>query len=174
MSADPEQAMTRLNQWAEGFTVKAEKYEAVARQTDELRLSATSTAGAVKVTVRADGSVTDLEFAPKARTIPLPELAEMILGTMRRAQAGIAARVGEVMTEQLGDEDPQTRELMLTNLRERFPDPAAEETDEEAPAPEARGPFSAPPTGNTPQPPARGQESADGPSDDPDGENSPW
>ncbi|QFU91643.1 Nucleoid-associated protein YbaB [Amycolatopsis sp. YIM 10] len=133
MSGDPGEALARLNEWAGGFAAKAEKYEAVARQTEELRLSATSASGAVRVTVRADGSVTDLEFTPKARTIPLPELASLILATMREAQSGIATRVGEVMAGQLGDDDPQTRELMLAELRGRFPAPDEEPDDHEPP-----------------------------------------
>jgi DNA-binding protein YbaB len=131
MSGSPDDALARLDQWAAGFTAKAEKYESVARQTGELRLSATSVSGLVRVTVRADGSVTDLEFGPKAHTVPMPELAAMILDTMRKAQAGIAGRVGDVLAAELGDDDRQTRELMLADLRGRFPDP---ETDTEDPA----------------------------------------
>ncbi|MEU4247102.1 YbaB/EbfC family nucleoid-associated protein [Amycolatopsis sp. NPDC026612] len=134
MNGSPDEARARLDQWAAGLTAKAEKYESVARQTGELRLSASSVSNFVRVTVRADGSVTDLEFGPKARSVPMPELAELILGTMRRAQAGIAGRVGEVLTTELGDADPQTRELMLAELRDRFPDP-----DDEPPPPPDSG-----------------------------------
>jgi YbaB/EbfC DNA-binding family len=126
MSGNPDEARARLDQWAAGLSEKAEKYESVARRTGDLRLSATSVSDFVRVTVRADGSVTDLEFGPKARTVPMPELAALILGTMRRAQAGIAGRVGEVLAAELGDEDPRTRELMLADLRGRFPDPGDE------------------------------------------------
>ena len=134
MSGSPDEARARLDQWAAGFTAKAEKYESVARRTGDLRLSATSASDFVRVTVRADGSVTDLEFGPKAHTVPMPELAALILGTMRQAQAGIAGRVGEVLAAELGDEDPQTRELMLADLRGRFPGP-----DDEPPEPESGG-----------------------------------
>ncbi|WP_206788936.1 YbaB/EbfC family nucleoid-associated protein [Amycolatopsis sp. MtRt-6] len=130
MNGSPDEAKARLDQWAEGLSAKAAKYESVARQTESLRLSATSVSNFVKVTVRADGSVTDLEFGPKARTVPMPELATLILDTMRRAQAGIAGRVGDVLAAELGDEDPQTRELMLAELRGRFPDPDEEPDDE--------------------------------------------
>jgi hypothetical protein len=134
MSGSPDEARANLDQWAAGLTAKAEKYESVARRTGDLRLSATSVSDFVRVTVRADGSVTDLEFGPKARTVPMPELAALILGTMRQAQAGIAGRVGEVLAAELGDDDPQTRELMLADLRGRFPDPG-----DEPPAPDPGG-----------------------------------
>jgi hypothetical protein len=131
MSGSPDDALARLDQWAAGFTAKAEKYDSVARRTGELRLSATSVSGFVRVTVRADGSVTDLEFGPKAHTVPMPELAAMILDTMRKAQAGIAGRVGDVLAAELGDDDRQTRELMLADLRGRFPDPENDTADAE-------------------------------------------
>jgi len=133
-NGSPDEAKARLDQWAAGLNAKAAKYESVARQTGDLRLSATSVSNFVRVTVRADGSVTDLEFGPKARTVPMPELATLILDTMRRAQAGIAGRVGEVLAAELGDDDPRTRELMLAELRGRFPDP-----DDEPPEPESGG-----------------------------------
>ncbi|OXM59822.1 YbaB/EbfC family nucleoid-associated protein [Amycolatopsis vastitatis] len=132
MSGSPDEARAHLDQWAAGLSAKAEKYESVARRTGDLRLSATSVSDFVRVTVRADGSVTDLEFGPKARTVPMPELAALILGTMRRAQAGIAGRVGEVLAAELGDDDPQTRELMLADLRGRFPDPGDEPPEPES------------------------------------------
>ena len=47
----------------------------------------------------------------------------MVLETMRRAQAGITERVAEVMTENLGEEDQETRGVLLDSLRGRFPDP---------------------------------------------------
>jgi len=134
MNGSPDEAKAKLDQWAAGLSAKAAKYESVARQTEDLRLSATSVSNFVRVTVRADGSVTDLEFGPKARTVPMPELATLILDTMRRAQAGIAGRVGDVLAAELGDDDPETRELMLTELRGRFPDPGE---DGEPPAPES-------------------------------------
>jgi hypothetical protein len=136
MNGSPDEAKARLDQWAAGLSAKAAKYESVARQTDALRLSASSVSNFVKVTVRADGSVTDLEFGPKARTVPMPELATLILDTMHRAQAGIAGRVGDVLAAELGDDDPETRELMLAELRGRFPDP----DDDEAPASESGEP----------------------------------
>lgn len=60
----------------------------------------------------------------------MEELSAQILGTIRKAQGDIASRVGEVMSEQLGDEDRQTRSLMLDNLRDRFPEEPDEPEDE--------------------------------------------
>jgi DNA-binding protein YbaB len=165
---DPDEAQRRIDQWAQGFAAKAQRYQSAQERTERLRLTATSGDGAVRVTVGADGGVTDLVFSNKARSFPLEELSAQILSTMRRAQAGIASRVSEVMTEQLGDEDPQTRSLLLDNLRTRFPDPDAD-PDEELPSAPDPAPDTAtpPPGGQSPGP--RRPEAPE--SDD---DNSPW
>ncbi|RZQ61924.1 YbaB/EbfC family nucleoid-associated protein [Amycolatopsis suaedae] len=171
INADPEQALARIDEWANAAAVKAEKYQEVARRTEEMRLTATSPRGEVKATVRSDGSLTDLEFSSRARNIPLPELSALILRTMRQAQAGIAGQVNEVLTEQLGDQDPQTKAMMVDELRSRFPDP---EADEEPPTAEASPPPppAAPP--GQPQPPRPARRRDDDTPEGQDGENSPW
>ncbi|MCI2415795.1 YbaB/EbfC family nucleoid-associated protein [Saccharopolyspora sp. K220] len=164
---DPDEAQRRIEQWAQGFAEKAQRYQAVQQQTEQLRLTATSPDGRVKVTVRADGSVSDLEFTEKIRSMPLQELSAQILSTMQQAQANIATRVGDVLAEQLGDEDLQTRSVVLDNLRERFPEPpeesepepgsgkwdfaADDETPEQPTPPAPTPPPAAPPTAPGPQ-----------------------
>lgn len=179
---DPDEAQRQIDQWAQGFAAKAERYQAARAETEQLRLSATSPGGAVKVTVGADGGVTALEFTNKVRSIPLEELSAQILSTMRRAQAGIATQVSEVMTEKLGDEDQETRSLLLDNLRTRFPEQDDEEAladDEPFAAPEAGPPPTTPPPATPPPPAARPPQAPPrpprrpgGPADD--DENSPW
>lgn len=162
---DPEAVQRRIQEWAQGFEAKAQRYRAAQERTEQLRLSAASSDGSVRVTVRADGTVSDLQFTEKIRSMPLTELSAQILATMRSAQSGIADRVSEVMTEQLGDEDQQTRSVMLDNLRQRFPeqeDVVAEEpssgawdyTDDDEQA--ARG-SAAPPPQAPPVPPPSAQ-----------------
>lgn len=149
LGSDPDEAERRIEQWAQGFAEKAQRYQAVREQTEQIRLTATGPDGRVKVTVRADGSVTDVQFTEKIRSMPLQELSAQIMDTMRKAQSDIAAKVGEVMTEQLGDEDQQTRSMMLDNLRERFP----EEPDEPEPETPDSGKWAPPEDDETPKPP---------------------
>jgi DNA-binding protein YbaB len=130
---DPEQAIANIDAWAQGLAEKATRYQAAHERTEEIRLTAATSDGSVRVTVRADGSVTGLELAGSARTMPLEELSAQILATMRRAQAKIADQVATVLTEEIGAEDPQTRTAMVSELRSRFPDP---DVDEDEPAPE--------------------------------------
>ncbi len=162
---DPDEAERRIEQWAQGLEDKAQRYAAAQERTEQLRLTASSSDGAVKVTVGADGGVTAIDFGTKARTYPLEELSRQILGTMHQAQAGIAGRVAEVMQESLGDEDQETRELMLGTLRSRFP----EIEEEEPPAPPAPPASS----GDAPPPPPQAprEKRHEAPDDE---ENSPW
>jgi DNA-binding protein YbaB len=117
---NPDEAIRKVNDWAAGFARKAERYATVQERTEQLSLSATSPDGTVRVTVGADGVVSDLAFSNRIRTTAPEELARMVLATMRQAQAGITQRVAEVMDEVLGDEDRETRSAMLGALSARF------------------------------------------------------
>jgi DNA-binding protein YbaB len=171
---DPDEAIRRMDDWAAGFAAKAQRYQAAQEETERLRLTATSSDGAVSVTVGADGTVTDLTFSNKVKSFPLDELSRAILTTMRRAQSGIAEKVAGVMSEQLGDEDRETRTLLLDNLRGRFPDP--DEPDEQPPAdlppapPSPSGGATTPPASSGPATPPRRRNAGDPDEQD----NNPW
>jgi DNA-binding protein YbaB len=168
---DPDEAIRRMDDWAAGFAAKAERYQAAQEQTERLRLTASSGDGAVSVTVGADGTVTDLTFSNKIKSFPLDELSRTILTTMRRAQSGIAERVAGVMSEELGDEDRETRTLLLDNLRGRFPDP--DEPDDPVPADPPPAPPQPPPAAGAGTPPASPPRRA-GATDPDEQDNNPW
>ena len=170
---DPDEAIRRMDDWAAGFAVKAQKYQAAQEQTERLRLTASSPDGAVSVTVGADGTVTDLTFSNKVKSFPLEELSRQILTTMRRAQSGIADRVAGVMAEQLGDEDRDTRSALLDSLRGRFPeqdDPGAAPPAPPVPPPPPVPPTPPTPAGGAAQPPRPRHTAVDPDEED----NNPW
>ncbi|MFI5613056.1 YbaB/EbfC family nucleoid-associated protein [Amycolatopsis sp. NPDC051903] len=179
---DPDEAIRRMDEWAAGFARKAERYAAAQQETERLRLTASSPDGTVRVTVGADGVVSDLVFGSKTRTMPPEELARMVLTTMRRAQSGITERVAEVMTENLGDEDQETRTALLSNLSSRFPDPdEPEDGPGEEPAPPvppappapSGGAATPPPSGGA-TPPATPPTRRVGGVDPDEQDNNPW
>ncbi|GAA1026596.1 MULTISPECIES: YbaB/EbfC family nucleoid-associated protein [Amycolatopsis] len=183
---DPDDAIRRMDEWAAGFARKAERYAAAQQETEQLRLTATSPDGTVKVTVGADGVVSDLVFSSRTRTIPPEELSRMVLETMRKAQSGITDRVAEVMGRSLGDEDPDTRAVMLDSLRNRFPDPDPDPDEQQDSAQEQQEPpaKTPPPAGGAPRPPAT-PPAPGGPASPPQGrrpggidpdeqDNNPW
>src|SRR3954465_14074729 len=98
---DPDEAAASIDAWAQGLSAKADRYRSAQQRTEEIRLTSSTSDGSVRVTVRADGSVTDLQLAGRARTMPLDELSSQILATMRRAQAGIAEQVAMVLAEEV-------------------------------------------------------------------------
>jgi DNA-binding protein YbaB len=145
-AASPEDAVRNIDNWAQGLADKARRYREAQTDTEALRLSATSPDGGVRVTVGADGGVTDLHLDERVRAVRASELATTILETMRRAQSGIADRVSEVMADHLGaEEDLHTRATVLTQLRDRFPEQADE--------PEAPGERTFEPVEEDPAPP---------------------
>ena len=168
---DPDETIRRMDDWAAGFAAKAERYQAAQEQTERLRLTATSSDGAVSVTVGADGTVTDLTFSNKVKSFPLEELSRQILTTMRRAQSGIADRVAGVMAEQLGDEDRETRTALLDNLRGRFPDP---DDPDDPPAPAEPGPVPPSPAGGAAVPPSPAAPPRRRTAEHEDDDNNPW
>jgi DNA-binding protein YbaB len=165
-SRDPDEITRQLDQWAAGFAAKAERYRVAQEKTEQIRCDATSQDGSVRVTVRADGSVSDLAFSEKIRSMPLAELSSLILATMRRAQGDIANRVGAVMAEELGDEDPETRNATLANLRDRFPD-LSDDADDTMDDDEDDGPDPAAP----PPPPRQVRRARPAQDDDGDDED---
>lgn len=119
-NGDADGAEERMAEWSRALSDKADRYREAGKRTEELRLSAVSPDGAVQVVVKADGSLVDLQFGDRARTIPLEHLSVVVMETVRQAQATIADEVSDVMSRTLGDEDQQTRDMVLGNLRSRF------------------------------------------------------
>lgn len=119
---DPDEALERITSWAAGLSEKAERYSAAREDIERMRLSSTSADGTVKATVGSDGVLTDLEFGSRTRSIPPEELARLVLSTMRSAQSRITQQMGDVMSEHLGDEDPESRAVLLDAFGNRFPE----------------------------------------------------
>ncbi|WP_232519854.1 YbaB/EbfC family nucleoid-associated protein [Actinosynnema pretiosum] len=175
-----EDAEARIAAWAREAQAKAERYRQVGETAQELRLTATSRDGAVRVTVRPDGVVTDLVLGERSRALPPDGLSALVLDTMRRAQAGIADQVCEVVDAGLGDEAPETRSMLVEELRTRFPaveddepDPYEDEDDlSRAPRDDDEDvpprPAANPPGASPPLAPRPGRAQAD------DEGNEPW
>jgi DNA-binding protein YbaB len=117
----PEQAERWIDEWADSLARKAERYQSVQAQVEQVRLSATSQDGAVRVTVGANGVPTDLELSDRTRSMPTGELAALILTTMRRAQTGIADRVAQIMQDTVG-QDTGTIARVVDEYRRQFPE----------------------------------------------------
>jgi YbaB/EbfC DNA-binding family len=132
-------------------TENAQRYRDLSERVSRLSISETSRDGAVRVTVSANGLLTDLVLAETTR--PMTEVAAQVLDCVRRAQARIPDLLRQAMTESVGTTDPNTH-LLVADARRRFPEPPplAPEQQEWQPD-EIR--FSAPETAPAPLPPDR-------------------
>lgn len=116
-----------LERWAAGVAAKAERYQDMQRQVTGVTSTETSRDGVVTVTVDSGGAVTDLRITDQVRNLPGAEVAQLVLTTMRRAQSRITEQVADIMQTTVG-EDTQTVDAVVSNFRNRFPEPEPEQT----------------------------------------------
>ena len=119
-----------LERWAAGVTAKAERYQEMQRQVTGVTGSATSRDGVVTVVVDSGGAVTDIRFTDGIRNHTGDALSRLVSETMRTAQSRITDQVAEIMRTTVGD-DPATVEAVVSNYRQRFPEPEPEDRPRE-------------------------------------------
>lgn len=120
----------RLDRWAEAIAAKAERYTAMQQEVQATTASEQSADGSVSVTVDSGGAIVDLRFTDELKRLPTSRMAEVVLTTMRRAQARIADQVAEIVQTRVGD-DPETAAAMTETFRQRFPQPDPETATDE-------------------------------------------
>jgi hypothetical protein len=133
--------------WQEQIAQNAERYRELRQRLSQASLTETSRDGTVKVTVSADGLVTDLVLKERWHPPPLPELAAEIMDCLSRAQARIPDLVRQTMAEVVGTPDAGAH-LVLTDTRNKFPEPPPREPARDddlriEPEPEAEAPVPA-------------------------------
>lgn len=114
-----------LERWAAGVAAKAERYQDMQRQVTAVSATETSRDGVVSVTVDSAGAVTDLRITDQVRGMAGADVAQLVLTTMRRAQSRITGQVADIMQATVGD-DTQTVDAVVSNFRNRFPEPEPE------------------------------------------------
>lgn len=125
---------TRIDAMMAEARAKAERYRSMQSAVGGVSVTESSKDGLASVTVDSAGNVTDLKLSDKVREMSGAEVASAVLLTLRRAQARLPERLGEVMAATIG-EDQQTVETIVGNYREKFPEPEdPDEPSEEAEA----------------------------------------
>lgn len=118
--ADPSAAQEWVDNWSASLTDRAAKAQAMSDQVAQLSVSASSSDGAVEVTVAGSGIVTDLHLGELVRKWPAGQIAAAILTVMRQAQAKLAARVAEVAAQTIGADSDAGR-AVVASFAQRFP-----------------------------------------------------
>lgn len=130
-SADPAKTADELDKWAAGLEQKARQYTELRQRMDGASASESSSDGAVRVTVDANGVPTDIELSDRVRDLAPGRLSAEIMSCMRRAQARLRAQVEDIVAATVPADDEPARNI-VAEYRQRFPDPA-EEPDEPEP-----------------------------------------
>lgn len=118
---DPDQAQRRVSQWAQQFADRAERFQTMREQVEQISVTESSSDGAVRVTVDSTGAPTDLVLTDKIRSMAPPEVAAQVMACLRRAQGRLAGRVEAAMAATVGD-DEQVIDHVVAGYRARFPD----------------------------------------------------
>ncbi|MFD1147939.1 YbaB/EbfC family nucleoid-associated protein [Saccharothrix hoggarensis] len=86
-----------------------ERAEEAKARIAELTGSATSSDGAVSVSVSAGGALMSLSFGSKADDMPKERLAALVVSTAKRAQAQAVDRIATIMAPVIGDNSDAMR-----------------------------------------------------------------
>ena len=146
-------AAAQIDEWVAAAKAKAERYQAMQAATSQVSVSESSSDGMISVTVDSAGNVTDLRITDAVRESTGAKVSAAVLSTLRRAQARLPERLGEVMAETIGDDQP-TMDTIVGRYRAKFPEPEPEpEQPAEQHVRDIGGIADTPPEAPTPPPP---------------------
>jgi hypothetical protein len=121
ISSDPEKAAEDLEKWATGLEQRAARYTELQHRMDATSATESSSDGAVRVTVDANGVPTDLVLTERARGVEPTQLSAQILATMRRAQSRLRQQVLDLVRSTVPADDEPARNL-VAQYEQRFPE----------------------------------------------------
>ncbi|MEU0882672.1 YbaB/EbfC family nucleoid-associated protein [Lentzea sp. NPDC005914] len=121
-NGDPAQVERGVDEWVEGLRQRADRLQRLKTQVDRIQVTETSPNGAVTVTVDATGKPIDVRFGDRVGSVPPRELGPLVMGCIRTAQSRIAQQVREATTAAVGDDLPETRQMVVDSYREKFGD----------------------------------------------------
>jgi DNA-binding protein YbaB len=151
--------MRMIDNWEQDAAEKARRFEAMSERVERISITESVAGGAVSATVGHNGIPTDVTMTDGVRDMAPKEIAANVMAAIRRAQSRYPERLGEILADTVGTDDPAARHILAT-AEANFPAPEDRTTDalagepmrfsdvEEEPAP-AR-PVRRPPTGNAP------------------------
>lgn len=160
------EAIAGVDRMVADAKAKAQRYQAMRAALGQVSVTETAKDGLVTATVDAAGNITDLRITDRVRDMSGAQVAAAVLNTVRRAQAKLPERLGEVMAATIGD-DEQTRETIVGNYRAKFPEPEPEPGTSQPPTENVR-PIGRLPEEGPPAPPRPARRPPAGEGDDDD------
>jgi phenylpyruvate tautomerase PptA (4-oxalocrotonate tautomerase family) len=109
-----------IRSWSDSVSERAAAARELADRVARLTVEATDPDRTVTTTVNGSGGLVDLRLEPGAGRIPMDDLADRILRTMRRAQGRLAERVAEEAAQTVG-EDSESARAVVNSFAQRYP-----------------------------------------------------
>ncbi|RJQ77797.1 YbaB/EbfC family DNA-binding protein [Pseudonocardiaceae bacterium YIM PH 21723] len=130
-----------VDDWDRSAQRQLAGFQAMGEQVQQLSARGEAEQGAVVVTVGPNGIPTDVSMTAKVRQLSPEQIAAAVLTAMRAAQAEYSRRLGEIMAETVGPDDPVTRHV-VAEAQKTFPAPEPEAAPPPATEPEDPDDFS--------------------------------
>jgi DNA-binding protein YbaB len=157
-----------VDDWERNATEKAARFQEMASQVEQVSITESVADGAVRVTVGHNGLPTDIAMTEQVLRMTPDEIAANVMAGIRKAQSRYPERLGEILADTVGTEDPAAAHILLT-AEQNFP--PVEEEEEPPAATEPPGIGHVEDDDEAPPPPARpARPAGDGPDDGDDGD----
>ncbi|WP_341721263.1 YbaB/EbfC family nucleoid-associated protein [Micromonospora sp. FIMYZ51] len=128
LGRSPDEAQEWLHSWTAQVSTRAQAAAELSDRVAGLTATATGANGAVRVTVAASGALTDLSFDDRVQRMRGVDLADLVMTTIARAQAGLTAQVTAAVRDTVGT-DSEAGQAMVDSFARRFPEPPEEPTN---------------------------------------------
>ncbi|TDD89789.1 YbaB/EbfC family DNA-binding protein [Saccharopolyspora karakumensis] len=115
-----------VREWQDRAAQKAEKFNRLQQQVEQISVTESSRDGAIRVTVASTGMLQDLQLADNANNRPMPRLGAEIMRLVQQAQAKIPDQMQEAVEGTVGLADSAAQHV-LDQARKHFPEPPPEE-----------------------------------------------
>jgi DNA-binding protein YbaB len=132
--ADLSDVQRMVDDWERDAAQKAQRYQQMQQQVEQISITGAAAKGAVRVTVGANGIPTGVAMTDGVRKMSPDEIAAAVLKAMQQAQSRYPERIQEIVAATVGDDD--TSRHIVATAQANFPAPPDEE---EEPAREAPG-----------------------------------
>src|SRR5262245_31175864 len=114
MLDDLSAAHERIDQWSSAMTERVGRATELANRTGAMTGAAKDRDGLVEVTVDSIGAVSHLWLSERTRQQPAATTAQLILTTMRAAQAQLAQRITAETVAAYGPDSPATAAIVAS------------------------------------------------------------
>lgn len=158
-----------IDDWERNATQKAERFQEMARQVEQVSITESVADGAVRVTVGHNGLPTDIAMTDQVLRMTPDEIAANVMAGIRKAQSRYPERLAEILADTVGTEDPAAQHIMVT-AEQNFPPVEPDDEPAEDPRPRYSDIEDEEPPARPPRParPARPARPDDRPDDDGD------